>query len=204
MILIEQTAQPKGEKRPLQGRWKGWRLLWRRNWRWVLWRGRNPGCGERWEIVSQVHRNKHEEKSSPKPWLRKGEGLNFLSFCNQWGSKTGVSKVPRLGSDRDLRTALYSCSTPGAEAGKRSQADCINWESPKGHRERQFILFWSTSMRGGVASPWTKEQPGAISLSLSINQIQQTAQNQYWLSNLLTLSLPRCAPPVWLFSGKSA
>lgn len=25
--------------------------------------------------------------------LGKGEGLNFVSFCNQWDSKTGVSEV---------------------------------------------------------------------------------------------------------------
>ena len=40
--------------------------------------------------------------------LGKQEGMNFMSFCNQQGSRTGVLKVGRLGWARALRSLPYS------------------------------------------------------------------------------------------------
>lgn len=63
--------------------------------------GREPWL-QRKAGKSRAHREKHKENTSPK--------LNFISFCNQWSSKTGVSVVPELGWDRDLKILSYSWS----------------------------------------------------------------------------------------------
>lgn len=75
---------------------------------------------------------------SQSHWLGKQDGLIFMSFCNQWGTKTGVLEVHQLGwEERPEGAALLlerrQASNPGANG--------MIWGSPKAHWERRFLLL---------------------------------------------------------------
>lgn len=50
--------------------------------------------------------HKHKENTSLKPLAGKIKGANFVSFCNQWCSETGVSEVSRLGCLKKLGVVM--------------------------------------------------------------------------------------------------
>lgn len=80
---------------------------------------------EKSERQKGEHRAARKENISPKPLPSKMKA-DFPAFCNQWGLKTGVLKVGRLGWDRDLKV-LPAClerrqaNNPGADGGVEAQ-----------------------------------------------------------------------------------
>ena len=73
----------------------------------VLQRQGSPDCGNRQERME--HTGICIRGTLPQScWLGKQEGLIFMIFCNQRGSKTGALEVHGLGWDRVLKVLPYS------------------------------------------------------------------------------------------------
>ena len=125
----EQTTQLRGEKRPhpkrlevrscglgdkqITGVVEG-----REHW---LWREAHA-CARMWEECTGVCTRKILPQSH---WLGQKEGLIFVSFCNQWGSKTWVLEAHGMAGIEPWGC----CSAPG----------------------KMVPTFWSASEKGGIS-----------------------------------------------------
>ena len=137
-------------------------------------------------------------------WLSKGQGLNFVSFCNHQGSKTGDSKVPKLGCDRYLRTLPYSWS--------ESRQTTLGQITPleyhlTGMGGSTVLTFWSMYVTGNIASLGTKEPAGAFYLPSPQHKpisLKSTVPTLAALLAYVKSHLSAQYPQVLLFSGKCA
>lgn len=81
-----------------------------------IWLGGETDCGCYEGKGALVMEKRERQRSAqgyvqahfPKHLALKTRRAEFCQFCNQWGSKTRVFKVPRFGWDRDLRMLFYS------------------------------------------------------------------------------------------------
>lgn len=69
--------------------------------------GREPWL-QRKGRENEADRDKHKENTSSKSLTGKIRGAEFCVFATSRAQRPGVSEVPRLGCDRDLRMLPYS------------------------------------------------------------------------------------------------
>ena len=121
-------------------------MVWERNRLQVLQSAENPSHKEGWERGTLRGRHKN---ISPKALTPQREGVNFVSFCKQWGSKPGVSQVPRIAG----METWGRCPTPGEKTGKQLLGRWHVLRITSVGRERLLVCF-GTHLWGVALPPW--------------------------------------------------
>ena len=115
-------------------------------------------------------------------WLGKWEGMNFMSYFNQWDLKPRILKVSMLGSVKFQ--GHWGCSW---KEGRQTAREHTEWNN-------DLNSAWDTQRDPS----WNKETGGyhfpPLPLSLSTGPQAEPVQHQHWLTSLHQALPHTCTP----------